>query len=232
MPRQRQADLLRTLAFALVAIAAVNLTACIDASRVNRSCHWVGDSTAKLDLTRASDRAHLREDAQLAWENAQRYADIRYRTQPALARPLLDACRAALYDSIVSRHGVTRADVETATFARAWWTDITLVFLPMLALTAVVMSVVVREVRRSSRTDKARLIVLAMSVGLVALIATGVTQMWAMTVETWRLRNEHIAGRAFVVPSVAHPAIAFASLCVVAALVAMTRSSRSATTAG
>ena len=167
----------------------------------------------------------------MAWEVGQRYADVRYRRQPTLARPLLDVCRAALYDSIMSRHGVTVADIETATFARNWWVDVTLVFLPMIVITAVAMDVTTREIRRSVNQPDARTILTLIVTPLVALIATGVTQMWAMMLETWRLRNEHIAGRAFVVPSVAHRAIAFASLCVVAAAVAVVRSSRLARTA-
>jgi hypothetical protein len=222
---------MRALAIAGSVMLTAALTGCIDASRINRRCQWTDGSAAKLDLTRASDREHLRQDAQVAWEIAQRYADVRYRTRPTLARPLLDACRAAMYDSIVSRHGVTVADIETATVARIWWIDVALVFLPMIAITAIAMDATTREIRRSVEQPSARTVVTATSVGLVALIATGVMQMWAMMLETWRLRNEHIAGRAFVVPSVAHRGIAFASLFAVAVVVALLRSSRFATSA-
>jgi outer membrane murein-binding lipoprotein Lpp len=218
----------RALSLGAVLIVTAALAACIDASRINRSCQWTDGSAAKLDLRRATDREHLRQDAQVAWEIAQRYADVRYRTRGDLARPLLETCRAAMYDSIASRHAVTLADIKTATFARDWWIDIMLVFLPMIAITAAATELTAREIRRSVNRVKTRTIVLATFVVLVAMVATGFTQMWAMMLETWRLRNEHLAGRVFVVPSVAHRGIVLASLCLVAAVVVIRRSSRSA----
>jgi len=217
---------LRRLVVGALVAGAASLAACIDASRVNASCRWTEGSVGKLDLSRPPDREHLRQDAQVAWEVGQRYADVRYRTNPRLARPLLDSCRAAMYDSIVARHGVTLSDVEGATHARAWSVDIAFVFLPMLVATVIAMDAIARRIRRSPRSKNERRIELAALVGFVALIAAALTQMWAMILESWRLRNEHIAGRAFVVPSVAHPAFTFAALCVVAAIVAMWRSAR------
>lgn len=210
----------------IIVIAGSSLTSCIDASRVNTTCRFTDGASKTLDLARAPDREHLRQDAQVAWEVGQRYADVRYRTQPNLARPVLDSCRSTMYDSIVARHDVVRADIEHASRARLWWADVSFVFLPMLIVAAIVMDLTTREIQRSVARTNARMAVLAICVALVALITTGVMQMWAMTLETLRLRNEHIAGRVFTLPSVAHSGIAFACLCIVALIAAMWRSSR------
>ena len=211
----------RVLALSIIVVCTVFLGACIDASRVNATCRWTDSSSAKLDLTQTGDREHLRQDVQIAWEVAQRYADVRYRTNPRMSGPLLDACRDAMDDSIASRHGVTLGAIARARYARTWSVDIALVFLPTILLTVVAMRLAARETQRSVKTEKTKMIVLPGAAILVALIAASIMQMWAMMLETFRLRNEHIAGRAFVLPSVAHRGIAFASLCVVAVIVAV-----------
>jgi hypothetical protein len=200
--------------------------ACIDPGRVNRECHWMDTSSRPLNLDRAADREHLRQDAQVAWEVGQRYADRRYRTQPLLARPLLDACRSAMFDSIVARHGVTRADVDRATRARRWPVDIITVFLPMLAVAILVALVAAREVERLMGNGSASAVAQLVIIAIVALVMAGLMQIWAMSVETWRLRNEHIAGRAFVIPSVAHSAIAVAVMVIAVAATLALRASR------
>jgi hypothetical protein len=216
-----------------VVIAAVaSLSACIDASRVNSTCRWIDTRTGRLDLSRAGDREHLRQDTQVAWEIGQRYADVRYRTNPMLARPLLDACRRTMDDSIIARHAVTLGDIDHATAARAWWADIMLIFLPMLVATAVMTDAATREITRSLEKGNVRIVALLVLASLVALVGTGMTQMWAMTVETWRLRDGHIAGRAFVLPSVSHPGITFATLWLVTALVTARRASRAPRSVG
>lgn len=218
---------MRRVAIGALLVGTVMWAGCIDSSRVNRECRWTDVSNASLNLDRAADREHLRQDAQVAWEVGQRFADVRYRTQPEPARPLLEACRAAMWDSIIVRHHVLRDDVARAARARLWWADTITVFLPMTLLTAIVTLLITRETDRLAMHGRMRNVVSAGVVGIVALIMTGLIQIWAMSVESWRLRNEHIAGRGFVVPSVAHPVIAFIVVCAIVAAVVRTRGSRS-----
>jgi len=214
--------MIRVAARPIVFVAVLLSSACIDASRVNSECRWTEASTASLDLDRAADREHLRQDAQVAWEVGQRFADVRYRHEPNSARPLLDSCRAAMRDSIIARHHVTRAEVGRAMRARLWWVDIVAVFLPMVMVTVLVTWLLAREVERFMTRD-----VTWLSFGaVIALMMTGLTQIWAMAVESWRLRNEHIAGRGSVVPTVAHPAIALTAACVVVGATTAYRLSR------
>src|SRR6185437_11368083 len=142
-----------------------------------------------------------------------------YRTQPRLELPLVGACRSAMFDSIAARHGITRADVDRATRARLWPVDVAAVF-------------AARELERVIGTRwAAALAARGVLVCLIALVMAGLTQIWAMSVESWRLRNEHIAGRTFVVPSVAHPAIALATMLIVVAVTVALRASRRRTLA-
>lgn len=207
-------------------LSAALLVGCIDAGRVNGECRWTDASSGPLNLDRAADREHLRQDAQVAWEIGQRYADRRYRHEPLLARPLLDACRGAMFDSIAARHAVTRADVDLATRARRWPVDIATVFLPMLAAAILVALLAAREGERLMGKGSASAVAQSVLVCLVALVMAGLMQIWAMGMETWRLQNEHIAGRVFVIPSVAHPAITVAAMVIVVAAAVGLRASR------
>jgi hypothetical protein len=95
---------------------------------------------------------------------------------PARERPLVEQCRNALYDSTVTRHGVTRADIARAVRARLWWVDIVLVFVPMAALTLLVMDQITRRVRHALRNDRRMATISAvLLVAIGALVADGTT---------------------------------------------------------
>ena len=55
---------------------------------------------------------------------------------------------------------------------------------------------------------------------IMALLLTGLTNYWAMIIETLRLRNEHLADRVTVLPTASHGLIAFAGLFVACIIVA------------
>lgn len=200
---------LRAIALALVL---PNASACIDAARVNSTCTWSDSVAGALDLRRPSDRDHLRQDAQIAWELSVRYGDTRYRTSPALARPLRRRCREAVEDSILARHAVTAEDIRTAAGSRVWWIDIAFVFLPMVALAIAATDRILRGIRGAFDAEPRVLTVISTSlvVAVVALIIAGVTQYWAMGIESFRLRDGHIADRGTALPTGAHAGITFA----------------------
>lgn len=214
---------MRALARAALVGLLIVATGCIDASRVNSVCRWSDSPPRTLDLGRAADREHLRADVQLAWDLAIRFGDVRFRSVPAKERPFIEQCLSALNDSIMARHDVTRADIARASRARIWWVDIVFVFLPIAALTVLVMDQITRRIRCAfSSADRRRAtITTAFFVALVALVVAGVTQYWAIVIEALRLRNEHVSGRAFVLPSVAHRWLTLASalgLCLMVAV--------------
>ena len=207
------------LALSLLAVG------CMDASRVNTVCRWSDSAPRALDLSRASDRDHLRVDTKLAGELALRMADVRYRNSPTGARPIVTQCRNALYDTIISRHGVTRADIDRATMARVWWVDIVVVFLPMAVLLVFAMDRVTQRICRAFDADDRTVAAISMAASVpgLALIGVGVTQFWAFGVEAWLLRNGHVSFRAFQIPSVAHAWITFLGAVALCAVVALAR---------
>lgn len=219
---------MRACAVAAIATLFLIASGCIDASRVNAVCRWTDDAARPLDLRQVADREHLRQDVQVAWEVGLRFADVRYRNNPRLSRPLLDQCRRALYDSIVARHRVSRADIVRATYARVWWIDVVVVFVPVTILMVLVMDLITKRVRRGFDSDDRIMAALSTAAfaGLVALVATGLMQTWAMIVESLRLRDGHISGRAFVLPANVHAGMTLSVLLVVCAAVALRRSAR------
>ena len=187
-------------------IALVTTTACIDATRVNAKCEWVDSVSRPLDLSRASDRNHLRMDAKLAGELGLRLADLRYRNVPRLAAPIRHRCTDALFDTIIVRHAVTRPQIQDAVRSRVWWADILAVLLPAAVLIAFAMSFVTRRVCAAFAEDDrtiATISIIALT-PMVALLGLGATQFWAMGVESWFLRNGHVSFRAFEAPAIAH----------------------------
>jgi len=215
----------RVLGVMALAIALLGASACIDAARVNGTCTWSDSVARTLDLARQPDRDHLRQDAQIAWELSVRYGDARYRGRPALARPLRRRCRQALEDTIRARHAVTAADVDTAARSRVWWIDIVLVFVPMAVLAIVATDRITRRLRGAFDAERRvmRGISTSLLVAAVALVAAGVTQYWAMSIETFRLRDGHISDRVTVLPSAAHAGLTFAAAFLACLITAMLR---------
>lgn len=219
----------------LAAILATAITtACIDSTRVNTECRWVDTVNRPLDLSRASDRDHLRMDAKLAGELGLRQADVRYRNVPRLAGPIRHRCTDALYASIITRHAVTRTQIDAATRARVWWADILAVLLPAALLIAIMMDIATRRVCRGfAEEDRTMATVCIVALTpLVALLGLGVTQFWAMAIEAWFLRNGHVSFRAAEVPAIAHGWMTYFACLAVCAIVAVTRFSRTPLSGG
>jgi hypothetical protein len=204
------------LAIAIAVGVVLVASACVDASRVNAVCAWSDSVASPLDLGRRADREHLRQDAQVAWELAVRYGDATNRHPAESGYPLRRACRSALDDSIATRHHVPAATAREAALWRLWWADVVTVFLPMLMVVAVFTNRAVWFLRGTPPLVRRALPV------IVALLLTGLTNYWAMTVETLRLRNEHLADRVTALPTASHAFLTFTGLFVVCLIVART----------
>ena len=200
-------------------------TGCIDASRVNTECRWSDGSAEKLDLNRSSDREHLRMDVKVAGELGVRMADVKFRNRPDLNEPIQLRCRQALFDTIVQRHGVTRANIAAAAASRVWWADILAVFLPMAIVIGFVMDRVTRRLCRSFESDDVTIATISLLalIPVVALLGMGLTQFWAFSAESAFLRNGHVSFRAFEIPAVAHGWITFFAALVICTVTAIWR---------
>ena len=210
------------------------LAGCIDRTRVNDSCTWSDPVSGALDLGTRAGREHLRADAEIANDLMVRFGDAHVHHRPDLQRPFRDQCIRAMTDSVVARHGITRAQFVAAERDRVWWADILFVLLPMAALAATGTAFITRRVCRSF--DPEDRVVAGAAVGVLALLVTGlalgVANFWSFAVEGWRLNNGHVSNRAFLIPIVTHPwvctAIA-AAVCISTAVVTLRRTPLSAT---
>src|SRR3954471_8119926 len=171
---------------------------CIDQARVNDTCKWSDSVTRRLDLARSADREHLRQDAEVANELMVRIGDAHVRHRPDLQRPYRDACIAALVDSVMTRHAVTRAQIHAAERARVWWADVLAVFVPIGLLAAFAMDAIVRRVCRAFEADDRAIatVSVAVLIPVVAGLALAVANFWAFAVEGWRLGDGHVSNRA------------------------------------
>ena len=203
-------------------------SACIDSPRVNQTCAWTEQSSQRLNLSRRADRDHLRADVQLAGELGVRLADTRYRGRPDLGDPIQEGCTAALMDTIARRHGVAVSVVKGAATWRVWWADLLVVYLPLAIVVAFGMDRITRRICRSFDPEDRGVAIatLALLVPMTALLGLGVGQFWGFGVESWFLRNEHVAFRAFLVPIIRHGWIGYFSMLLLCTGVAIHRFAR------
>lgn len=206
----------------------LTLTACMDTARVNARCEWVEASFERLGLAKAADADYLRRDVQVAGELGVRAADVQFRTQPDFGDPIQRACTAAMLDTIARRHGLARTRVLEASYARVWWADLLVVYLPLATVVALAMDRIVRRIRRAfdpvDRVIAGACVAAFMAV--VPVLGLGVGQFWAFTMEGVFLRNEHVAFRGTFVPIVRHGWVALFALLALCALIALRRMSR------
>jgi hypothetical protein len=219
---------------AAILLAAMSLAACIDSSRVNDTCSWSDTLAGPLDLNTRAGREHLRIDVEVANELMVRYGDAHAAHRPDLQRPYRQRCITALSATISARHRVTALQIRAAEQERNWWADAFFVLLPMALLAVFVTSYVTRRIRQSF-DDEDRAIA-AVSAGVlaavVAALSMAATNIWAFSVEGWRLRNGHVSHRAFFIPIVTHAwaCAGFAAvLCMSAAFVQFRRTSLAGT---
>jgi hypothetical protein len=140
------------IVFTLVAVGAAATRmvcpGCLDRSRFNKACQWMGDTPFPLDAQNPRHQTHLVADAQLAEELAIRYADLEFKRRFRVAEHhggLLDEgrfrseCLTRMFKAIEEGHNVTPAQVQAARGGRHWVYDaaVVLLFLPFYSLGAV-----------------------------------------------------------------------------------------------
>jgi outer membrane murein-binding lipoprotein Lpp len=205
---------LRRLRLIAALQGALLLSGCLDPSRLNTSCEWVGDTTsAALDMAIAGDRRHLANDVRIAGENATRYRDsVKVRFGFAAAGSLDVECLDRLYTTIGAQHGVRRADLDAAAFMRDVPLDVALTYFP---IGAAFLFVSLRMCRRFFRRvpppgERWTVVVRVVWLGLVAsAVATAVAHLYSWQVDTVRLRDFHINFRAAYLPIAQHPWLSF-----------------------
>src|SRR5690349_11494161 len=81
---------------------------------LSSKCEWSEQDNHSLDLTKFSERRHLRFDALTAEDMAIRWADQNYGHQPQY-EPRRDECMATLFAGVAKTHGVDAGVVREYT---------------------------------------------------------------------------------------------------------------------
>lgn len=185
-------------------------TACLDNTRLNPHCEWVGDtSTAAIDMRDAAQRQHLAMDVRVAGENAVRFGDSAKTRKVGLEASgrIAEECLARLDSTIIRQHHVNMSDIHVAERTRPFWIDAVLVYLPIGLLFYVVAGRMTRRIvdRRPPRGERWTMWVHLIWVGLAgSALATAVAHFHAWNVEWVRLRNGHLSFRAAYLPTSLH----------------------------
>src|SRR5262245_6918210 len=91
----------------LLLIVIITLTGCVRPGDhpISSNCMWSEDDGRSLDLTRISDRRHLRFDAVTAEDMAIRWADKNFGHLPEWDRRCRQ-CMETLFEGVAKQHGV------------------------------------------------------------------------------------------------------------------------------
>ena len=180
---------------------------------MNPDCRWPAEPNRALDLSRAADQRHLRNDIEVAEELGVRYADHAGDRQPisiwgvqfrarltaggAVLQRLRAECSAKLFGEIQELHTVTGSDVKIAQAQLANKGADFPVNVPMAALFMIVATRCIRWLRERFGTDEriawlgAVFVISLMVAGSITLIG----QIWGGVVEMVRLGDEHLSYR-------------------------------------
>jgi hypothetical protein len=189
----------------VVLVLCLLATACLDETRLNARCEWVGDtSTVAIDMRDGAQRHHLAMDVRVAGENAVRYGDSAKATHGLEGSWRLTLeCRDRLYATVMKQHLVSRNDIDVAARIRDFWIDAALVYLPIGLLYFLVASRLAGRIVRNAPPPGERwtMWVHLAWVGLSgSLIAAALAHFHGWNVDWVRLRNGHISFRAAYLP--------------------------------
>jgi hypothetical protein len=103
----------------LLLIATITLAGCARPGDhpINPNCVWIEEDSRPLDLTKVSDRRHLRFDAVTAEDVSIRWADVRFHLRPEYGQKR-DACMQTLFQGVAKQHGVDVAVVRQYSMER------------------------------------------------------------------------------------------------------------------
>jgi hypothetical protein len=216
-------------------VVAVVFSGCGANARYAADCAWPSHEERRLVLQRPADARHLADDAQTAEDIAIRHADHTVGTagrDVMSYRDTREACKAALFARVGSRHGVSADDVAQAVGRRRVWLDV-MVGLAFAAIYVVVAHYVAGRLFRGALADSVVLATGMAMVTSVALAGVGVLagDVWSMLIESIRVGNGHMSYRVSRVPWRNHPWPIFvmgAALFLVVAAIRWERQSKTA----
>jgi hypothetical protein len=176
----------------------LTIVACGDTPRAPTRCEWPAESARPLDLTRAADRRHLRQDAQSAETVAIHYADAApaRREGPIQYAHAREACMASLFGVVARTHAVDLETVRAFSMHRNGWLD-AIVLLSFAAVYGCAASALGGFVGRRFPGDEWPAAVVSMVVLSLAAAGLGLLciDLWAIGAESIRLGTSHLSDR-------------------------------------
>jgi len=209
----------------LLLITTIVLAGCVRPGDhpISSNCVWNEDNSPSLDLTRISDRRHLRFDAVTAEDMAIRWADQHFGHLPEYGQRRAE-CMETLFQGVAQHHGVDVAIVRQYSLERDVVADaaVVLSFGVLFVLAAYILT---GRIRRQFPPGEPGfwIMTLTMAVG-VSLVGVLVGSLWSIVIETFRLNSVHLSYRMNRIPFRQHWAMLFVCCFFVFALVALLRS--------
>jgi hypothetical protein len=210
----------------LLLLATITLAGCVRPGDhpISPNCIWDEQDNRSLQLTRISDRRHLRSDAETAEDMAIRWADVHFHLLPEWNQKCSE-CMEKLFQGIAAHHGVDVALVRQYSRERDPVVD-TAVIVSFGILYLLVVYIVAGRLRRRfpSGDDNASFwimsLVMAAGVSLVAVVA-GI--LGSIVIEGIRLNSGHLSFRMNRIPFRHHWLILLVCGFVIFGLVALMR---------
>ena len=189
----------------------------------SRRIVWSEENNQSLDLTKSSDRHHLRFDAATAEDLSIRWADKHFAHSPEYDQQQ-NECIETLFHGVANQHGVDVFIVRNYSYERDVVVDAA-AMLSFGALYAAFAYIVAGRIRRRFPPGEPGfwVMTLTMAVG-VSLIGLLVGNLWTIVIETIRLNSAHLSYRMNRIPWRQHSVLIFFCGSIVFVLVSLVRS--------
>ena len=185
----------------LLVLATITLVGCARPGDhpISSNCLWSEQDSHPLQLTKISDRRHLRFDAATAEDMSIRWADTHFSHLPHYDQKQFE-CMQTLFQGIAKHHGVDVAIVRQYSEDRDLVVDAAVIFSFGIAYVLVVLIFTGRIRRRFPCDDFGYWIMtLTMAAG-VSLVAVMVGILGSIVIETVRLNSVHLSYRMNRIP--------------------------------
>ena len=190
---------------------------------ISPNCEWTEEDGRSLDLTRISDRRHLRFDAATAEDVAIRWGDQHFHLLPEYDQRVGE-CMNVLFAGVAKQHGVDVAIVRQYGRQRDVVVDVPVILSFGVVFVAVAYVFAGRLRRRFPPGDAGfwvMILTLAIGVSLVGVLLGG---LWSIVVEEFRIGSGHLSYRMNRIPFRRHWAVVWACGFIIFVLTALLRS--------
>ena len=209
----------------LLIIATITLAGCARPGDhpISPNCTWSEDDHHPLELTRFSDRRHLRFDAATGEDLAIRWADQHFGLRPEYEQQR-DECMQTLFEGIAKNHGIEVSVVRQYSRDRDVIVDAAQIFVFGI-LYMLVAYIFTGRVRQRFGYDESGfwLMTLIMAAG-VSLVAVLIASLGSIVIENLMLNSPHLSYRMNRIPFRRHWAMLFVCGFVVFWLMTLLRS--------